>query len=99
MVSLTGGEKDTSEPVLLKAKPNNFQTNFNSNTIELVFDEYLQLKNAEEHIIIGPNNGLKMKAKIKGKKINLSLIGDLKANTTYTINFGEALSDYTESNI
>ena len=99
MVSLTGGEKDTSEPVFLKAKPNNFQTNFNNNTIELVFDEYLQLKNAEEQIIIGPNNGLKIKAKIKGKKINLSLIGELKANTTYTINFGEALSDYTESNI
>ena len=65
MVSLTGGEKDTSEPVFLKAKPNNFQTNFNNNTIELVFDEYLQLKNAEEQIIIGPNGGLKMKTKIK----------------------------------
>jgi hypothetical protein len=99
MVSLTGGEKDTSAPILLKAKPNNFQSNFNSNNIELIFDEYLQLKNAEEQIIIGPNNGLKLKTKIKGKKINLSLIGDLKTNTTYTINFGEALSDYTESNI
>lgn len=99
MVSLTGGEKDTSAPILLKAKPNNFQSNFNSNNIELIFDEYLQLKNAEEQIIIGPNNGLKLKAKLKGKKINLSLIGDLKTNTTYTINFGEALSDYTEFNI
>ena len=98
MVALTGGEKDTSEPVLLKAKPNNFQTNFNDNTIELVFDEYLQLKNVEEQLIISPNNGLKIKAKIKGKKINLSLSGDLKTNTTYNINFGEALSDYTESN-
>ena len=99
MVSLTGGEKDTSAPLLLKAKPNNFQTHFNGNTIELVFDEYLQLKNAEEQLIISPNNGLNIKAKIKGKKINLSLIGDLKENTTYNINFGEALSDYTESNI
>ena len=99
MVSLTGGEKDTSAPLLLKAKPNNFQTNFNSNTIELVFDEYLQLKSAEEQLIISPNNGLKIKAKIKGKKISLSLSGELKENTTYNINFGEALSDYTESNI
>jgi hypothetical protein len=65
MVSLTGGEKDTREPILLKAKPNNFQTNFNSNTIELVFDEYLQLKNAEEQLIISPNNGLKIKTKMK----------------------------------
>ncbi len=99
MVALTGGEKDTIAPQLLKAKPNNFQTNFNSNNIELLFDEYLQLKNAEEQIIIGPNNGLKIKAKIKGKKIGLTLSGDLKENTTYNINLGEALSDYTESNI
>jgi hypothetical protein len=99
MVSLTGGEKDTREPILLKAKPNNFQTNFNSNTIELVFDEYLQLKNAEEQLIISPNNGLKIKTKMKGKKTYIFLNGELKANTTYTINFGEALSDYTESNI
>ncbi len=99
MVALTGGDKDTKAPQLLKAKPNNFQTNFSSNNIELVFDEYLQLKNAEEQLIISPNNGLKIKAKIKGKKINLSLSGDLKANTTYNINFGEALSDYTESNL
>ena len=69
MVALTGGEKDTKAPQLLKAKPNNFQTNFNSNNIELVFDEYLQLKSAEEQLIISPNNGLKIKAKIKGKKI------------------------------
>ena len=47
MVALTGGEKDIKAPQLLKAKPNNFQTNFNSNNIELLFDEYLQLKNAE----------------------------------------------------
>ena len=99
MVALTGGEKDTKAPELLKAIPKNFQTNFNSNNIELVFDEYLQLKNAEEQLIISPNNGLKIKAKIKGKKINLSLSGDLKTNTTYNINFGEALSDYTESNV
>ena len=99
MVALTGGEKDTKAPQLLKAKPNNLQTNFNSNNIELVFDEYLQLKNAEEQLIISPNNGLKIKAKIKGKKINLSLSGNLKNNTTYNINFGEALSDYTESNV
>ena len=99
MVALTGGDKDTKAPQLLKAKPNNFQTNFSSINIELVFDEYLQLKNAEEQLIISPNNGLKIKAKIKGKKINLSLSGDLKANTTYNINFGEALSDYTESNL
>ena len=99
MVALTGGEKDTKAPELLKAIPKNFQTNFNSNNIELVFDEYLQLKNAEEQLIISPNNGLKIKAKIKGRKINLSLNGDLKTNTTYNINFGEALSDYTESNV
>lgn len=99
MVALTGGDKDTKAPQLLKAKPINFQTNFSSNNIELVFDEYLQLKNAEDQLIISPNNRLKIKTKIKGKKINLSLSGDLKANTTYNINFGEALSDYTESNL
>ena len=73
MVALTGGDKDTKAPQLLKAKPNNFQTNFSSNNIELVFDEYLQLKNAEEQLIISPNNGLKIKAKTLATK-NLSFL-------------------------
>ena len=99
MVGLTGGEKDTAAPVLIKAKPANMKTNFNSKYVELVFNEYLQLKNPDEQIIIGPSAGLKLKTKLNGKKIGLTIEGDLKPNTTYSINFGESIADYTESNI
>lgn len=99
MVGLTGGEKDTAAPVLIKAKPANMETNFKSKNIELVFNEYLQLKNPDEQIIIGPSAGLKLKTKLNGKKISLTIDGELKPNTTYSINFGESIADFTESNI
>jgi uncharacterized protein (DUF2141 family) len=99
MVGLTGGEKDTAAPVMIKAKPANMETNFKSKNIELAFNEYLQLKNPDEQIIIGPSAGLKLKTKLNGKKIALTIDGELKPNTTYSINFGESIADFTESNM
>lgn len=96
-----GGPKDEIPPSLdsLKSTPNE-QIRFNKQNIQLTFDEWITLKNQNQIIVSPPlDNGIE--AKVKGKKVIVEFDKDeeLKENTTYTINFGESILDYTEGNI
>jgi hypothetical protein len=97
-VAPTGGAKDTKPPVLLKASPDTFSTNFSANTIEFEFDEYYQLNDLTNRLVISPPMEKAPIPKIKGKKLTLELQEPLKPNTTYNFNFGTAIADVNESN-
>ena len=96
----SGGEKDVTPPQVVEEKttPRNRSVNFNSKTIVLVFDEYVKLNNPSEQIIISPAMEEKPDYILKGKKLFVELKSELKPNTTYTINFGNCISDITENN-
>jgi Bacterial Ig-like domain len=93
-----GGEKDIESPVLIKATPENFSTDFSSKKIILEFNEYLQLKDLATQLIISPPFKEKPLILIKGKRIEITLKDSLSQNTTYNFNFGNAIQDLTESN-
>jgi uncharacterized protein (DUF2141 family) len=94
-----GGDRDATPPRVVKYKPDSAQLNFNSKIIELSFDEYIQLKDANNQLIISPPLEKTPEVKVKNKILTIDL-GDekLKPNTTYSINFGNALQDINESN-
>lgn len=98
---LTGGAKDIRPPMLnsLESTPN-LQTNFNKQTIELAFDEFLVLKKANSEVIISPPLTYNLKTRVKGKSVLVEFDEKetLRPNATYTINFGEAIQDFTEGN-
>ncbi len=98
---LTGGPKDTEPPVLntLESTPN-LQTNFDKQTIELAFNEFLQLKQANKEVVISPPLTYNLKTRVKGKSVLVEFDEKetLRPNATYTINFGEAIQDFTEGN-
>ncbi len=98
MVSPTGGQKDEVAPILLKSKPKNLSTNFNGKKIELTFNEYISLKDIQNQLIVSPGD-VTVEVKKKGKVITLELDKTPKENATYIINFGDAITDYTENNI
>ena len=52
--SITGGPKDETPPVFIKALPPNYSTNFNKKEIRIYFDEYIKLKDPQKQIIISP---------------------------------------------
>ena len=52
--TLTGGLKDTIPPVLVNADPPLNNLNFNSEKITLNFNEYIELKEINEQLIISP---------------------------------------------
>jgi uncharacterized protein (DUF2141 family) len=98
MISPSGGLKDIDPPKLLKSKPQNNSNNTNTRSIELVFDEYINLKDIQNQFIISPSN-IEAEIKKDGKKLKIELSAKPSENTTYILNFGDAISDYTEGNV
>jgi hypothetical protein len=97
VVNPDGGAKDTKSPSLVKATPDNGSTAIHPKDIRLQFDEYVQLLNSDGVIISPPlQNSPSIKA--KNKSIRIEMNDSLLANTTYSINFGDAITDITERN-
>jgi Bacterial Ig-like domain len=99
--SLSGGQKDTTPPKMDSLhSTRNFQTNFSGKRIEIEFDEWLKLDRPNEQILMSPLLYPKPEIKLKGKKIIVQLPENqaLKPNTTYVLNFGNAVQDFHEGN-
>lgn len=97
-VAPTGGPKDTTPPVVVQAVPENNSTNFVGKSIEITFDEYITLENANQNVLISPPLTEKPDIKLKNKTVVVKFKESLAANTTYTINFGSAIKDLHEGN-
>ena len=98
-VAPTGGPKDVTAPKLKKTTPANLGTNFTDKKIELEFDEFVQLNDVENQLIISPMIYPKPQIKTIKKSVLIVLPDSLHPNTTYTINFGKAIADVHEKNI
>lgn len=96
--SPTGGPKDSIPPVLTKIFPADQQTNFQGKQIEATFSEAIQLNNPKEQIIITPGVGKDFQVAIKKNRVVVTFTNSLQPNTTYTVNFREAVQDVTEKN-
>lgn len=100
VVAPTGGKKDETPPALVKTYPKDKTTHFNAPEIIMQFDEYIQLNNPGEQVVISPSLDIKPEFKLQGKKLLVDLKKQpLKPNTTYTINFGNAVGDLHENNL
>lgn len=93
-----GGPYDELPPVMLKSIPIQNGTNVNRKKIQLEFDEYIKLENASEKVVISPPQVKPPTLSTIGKKIVIDLNDSLQPNTTYTIDFGDAIVDNNEGN-
>jgi len=95
----TGGLRDTLPPVLVKAEPKDSTLNFKSNKIILTFNEYVLLDNTvQQTMIMSPNPDNVPYAKGLLQNVTIRLKDSLKPNTTYSIDFGNAIKDVNEGN-
>lgn len=95
----SGGARDTTSPKILQATPKNSSTNFKGKTIELKFDEYVQLRSIAKEFIISPPVKKKPEFKIKGKKVIIEFDTLFNPKTTYNVYFGNGIVDYNEGNV
>ncbi|MCF6364845.1 MAG: Ig-like domain-containing protein [Bacteroidales bacterium] len=96
--SLTGGEKDTEPPVMLKSKPAEKALNVKENKLTFTFDEFFGLNNLNAVFLSSPPLIEKPTFKIKRKNLVVILNEKLKDTTTYMFWFADAIEDYHEKN-
>ena len=97
-VSPSGGPKDISPPEFLGAAPPLFSKNFKGNKVKIYFDEFLELKDISNQLIVSPPMKKMPEVKLKGKSVIIEFKEHLRENTTYNIFFGESVTDLTENN-
>ena len=98
-VAPTGGPKDDRSPIVVEAVPENNSVNFIGKKIEITFDEYITLENANQNVLISPPLSEKPDIKLHNKTVVVKFKESLAPNTTYTINFGSAIKDLHEGNL
>jgi len=94
----TGGPRDSIPPRLLSASPKLKSTNVSGNKITLTFNEYVDLKDVQTNILISPLPKKQPSIDFKLKTVTVKLKDTLLPNTTYSINFGNAIVDNNEGN-
>ena len=98
MGSPDGGWYDDDPPRVIGATPEDKATNVKSKKITIFFDEFIKLEDATNKVIVSPPQLEQPEIKASGKKIIVELQDTLKDNTTYTIDFSDAISDNNEGN-
>lgn len=93
-----GGPRDTKGPKIKKSIPENLSKNFTGKTIVLEFDEYIEIKDLNNELIVSPPLKNIPEGKRKGKTFVFTINDTLAENTTYNFNFGSAIRDLNEAN-
>ena len=93
-----GGWYDETPPRILGAAPADKGTNVKSQKVSIFFDEFIQIENATEKVVVSPPQLETPEIVASGKRIRIELLDSLKPNTTYTIDFSDAITDNNEDN-
>ena len=99
IVPPSGGPRDSIPPYAVYAKPKDSSTNIAPKEILISFNEYITTNAIQEQLIVSPNikNNPLVDQRLNMVRIRLS--DSLNANTTYSLQFGNALRDVNEGNI
>jgi lipoprotein len=93
-----GGEKDTTPPKVIKEVPESFSTDFKGKYIDIYFNEYVQLKEINNKFVMSPPAKKKARVSLRGKYVRVTFQDSLKPETTYTLDFADAIVDNNEAN-
>ena len=98
VIPLNGGPRDLEAPKLIESIPANATLNFKGKTIEFRFNEFIQLRDIANQLVVTPQTKEKPVVETNGKKVTVKFTEDLLPNTTYRLFFGTAIADMRESN-
>jgi hypothetical protein len=99
MVPPSGGPRDSLPPVLLYADPPIRSLHASPDKIVLNFDEYIDMKDIRNNLIVSPVPKVMPTVTSHLKTITITMKDSLQPNTTYALNFGKAVTDVNEGNV
>ena len=96
--SPNGGPYDEDPPKFVSSNPVPDQTNYRGKTVDILFDELIQIESPSENVVITPPQTELPIIRANGRRVHIELLDSLQPNTTYTIDFGSSLKDNNEGN-
>lgn len=93
-----GGRFDETPPRVVASSPADGAVNVSKRKVQILFDEYIKLEKASEKVVISPPQIEPANVRADGKRVKVDFYDSLRANTTYTIDFSDAIEDNNEGN-
>lgn len=93
-----GGPYDETPPHIVTMSPSIGHKDVTSKKVSIAFDELIKVENAQEKVIVSPPQTELPEIKTSGRRISVEILDSLKPNTTYTIDFSDAIVDANEGN-
>lgn len=93
-----GGPYDEEPPKFVRSTPKPFAINSKERKVTIEFDEFIKLEKAAEKVVVSPPQLEQPEIKASGRKVVVELVDSLRPNTTYTIDFADAIVDNNEGN-
>ena len=93
-----GGPYDETPPRVVQCTPEYKGVNVDKKKISILFNEYIKMENASEKVVVSPPQIEMPNIRTVGKKVKIDLFDSLQANTTYTVDFSDAIVDNNEGN-
>ncbi len=94
----SGGPKDYDPPKVKKSVPENGAMNFKGKELKIEFDEIIKLNDVTNKLVVSPPLKTRPKVTSYAKKLSVTFQEDLQENTTYTLDFADAIQDNNEGN-
>lgn len=94
-----GGARDEEPPVFVNSDPAPGETKVNKSRLVAYFDENIQLEDAFTKVVVSPAQKTPPKVSANAKRLTVTFNDTLLPNTTYTIDFADAIKDLNEGNI
>lgn len=94
-----GGGRDETPPAVVSADPAFGTTNWSGSRLLLTFDEFVQVKDARNQVLVSPPLPAAPKVLVKGRSVLVDLGDGLTPDRTYVVQFGNAIQDLRESNV
>lgn len=94
-----GGPRDIDPPVFLGSNPAQASTDVSRNRFYIEFNENIAIDDVTNKVVVSPTQKATPSVIALGRRIVVELRDTLKPNTTYTVDFGDAIKDLNEGNI
>ncbi|MDG5800492.1 Ig-like domain-containing protein [Marinilabiliaceae bacterium ANBcel2] len=95
----SGGPRDEDPPVLLSSVPEEGALGFTEDVIVLKFDELVELDNIFQKLMVSPPVNEQPTVTARADEVHIEFNEELQSNTTYTIDFADAIRDVNEGNV
>ncbi|MDE6018477.1 MAG: Ig-like domain-containing protein [Muribaculaceae bacterium] len=94
----SGGPRDENPPRFVRANPTPGSVNVDPGNIYIDFNELVNVKDAFQNVVLSPPGESTPRVSTRGRRVVVNITDTLLPNTTYTIDFGDAIEDNNEGN-